>query len=112
LAGRNRLPCRYFCIYPASVFSFETKNSSFGVVITASHNPPQYNGYKLKANFGGPATPADIAALEAELKKITQRPPKFNFKSYEHYVNNRRIRLFDARSLICAISRKKSTSRQ
>ena len=36
-----------------------------GVVITASHNPPDYNGYKLKSSFGGPTAPHHIAEVEA-----------------------------------------------
>lgn len=38
--------------------------ADLGVVITASHNPPEYNGYKLKGNFGGPLLPADVAEIE------------------------------------------------
>ncbi len=39
--------------------------SDIGVVITASHNPPSYNGYKLKSAYGGPTIPVDIAKVEA-----------------------------------------------
>ncbi len=39
--------------------------SDLGIVITASHNPPSYNGFKLKSSYGGPSIPKDIAAVEA-----------------------------------------------
>ncbi len=39
-----------------------------GTVITASHNPPTYNGYKLKGAHGGPSSPKDIAEVEALIK--------------------------------------------
>ena len=41
-----------------------------GVVITASHNPARYNGFKIKGDFGGPAHPEMIEKVENELKKV------------------------------------------
>jgi phosphomannomutase len=41
--------------------------ADLGIVITASHNPPSYNGFKLKSSFGGPSIPADIAAVESHI---------------------------------------------
>ena len=46
-----------------------------GIVITASHNPPEYNGFKIKADFGGPVLPEVIADVEAELARLTGEPP-------------------------------------
>ena len=48
------------------MISLATKElqASLGVVITASHNPPEYNGYKLKAHFGGPMLPENITEVE------------------------------------------------
>ena len=92
---------------PQVSFHTKQKNADLGIVITASHNPPIYNGYKVKASFGGPATPEQIALLEKELKKITQRPPKFEFKSLELYINNKKIRYFDAKEPFIRYIKKK-----
>ncbi len=38
--------------------------ASIGVVITASHNPPSYNGFKLKSHHGGPLSPSKVQEIE------------------------------------------------
>jgi phosphomannomutase len=40
------------------------KQASLGVVITASHNPPEYNGFKLKGSYGGPLLPEQVKEVE------------------------------------------------
>lgn len=40
------------------------ENKDLGIIITASHNPPEYNGFKLKGSFGGPLLPAHVAEIE------------------------------------------------
>ena len=56
--------------------SFSVKYMGFdgGVMITASHNPPQYNGYKIKEGFGGSATPSFVSLVEKELSNIEVEP--------------------------------------
>lgn len=46
------------------------KKAAGGVVITASHNPAKYNGFKIKGDFGGPAHPEMIAEVEKELEPL------------------------------------------
>ncbi len=38
--------------------------ASMGVILTASHNPPSYNGYKLKGSYGGPLIPEHVQEVE------------------------------------------------
>jgi phosphomannomutase len=46
------------------------ENAAGGVVITASHNPAKYNGFKIKGDYGGPAHPEMVARVEKELTRV------------------------------------------
>ncbi|HTV63614.1 MAG TPA: phosphoglucomutase/phosphomannomutase family protein [Verrucomicrobiae bacterium] len=52
-----------------------------GVMITASHNPPIFNGFKLKSWFGGSSNSGECQAVESFLDKTPARLPARNTKS-------------------------------
>ena len=58
---------------PTPVISHAVANlgAAGGVMITASHNPPRYNGIKLKAAFGGGASNAETRRVEARIAANT-----------------------------------------
>lgn len=68
-----------------------------GIILTASHNPAEYNGYKIKASYGGPATPAMIDEVE------TLIPDTINIqlKSVEEYSKEGLISFVDLESMYC-----------
>ena len=59
-----------FISTPAVSLYTRDKRLAGGVMITASHNPPQYNGFKIKASFGGPANPEVIDQIEKNLLTV------------------------------------------
>ncbi len=67
-----------FVSTPMVSFGVVKTKSDIGVVITASHNPPSYNGFKLKSSVGGPMLPAQIAEIEDLIpNKIKRKPASF-----------------------------------
>lgn len=72
LAGNGVKVILSDCPIPTPVLSFAIKKEhlSGGIMVTASHNPPQFNGIKFKASFAGPADPL-----------ITNKIENFLFKS-------------------------------
>ena len=58
---------------PALSYAVTTMNAAAGVMITASHNPPEYNGFKVKSEAGGSAPPEQVERIESHLAPFAQR---------------------------------------
>ena len=52
---------------PALSYNLVARGAGGGVVITASHNPARWNGFKYKPDYGGSASQAVIEVLEAHI---------------------------------------------
>ncbi|MEY4531319.1 MAG: hypothetical protein RLZZ156_2040 [Deinococcota bacterium] len=66
--------CQDFVPTPVLSHAVVTQAASGGVMLTASHNPAAYNGYKVKGAYGGSATPSIVAAIEHELTQLEPTP--------------------------------------
>ncbi|MGB0167304.1 MAG: phosphoglucomutase/phosphomannomutase family protein [Luteibaculum sp.] len=53
-----------FVSTPMVSLGTKNENADLGIVITASHNPPSYNGYKIKGSYGGPLLPEKVQEIE------------------------------------------------
>lgn len=70
---------------PAVSFAVKAQRAVGGVMLTASHNPPAFNGFKLKAHFGGSAEPSMCQGVEAMLDKNPVRQAGLD-KSVPHKI--------------------------
>jgi len=55
---------------PTNSYAVKDRNLSGGIMITASHNPYQWNGFKIKMEFGGSSLPEITQGVEEELERI------------------------------------------
>jgi phosphomannomutase len=71
------------CPTPAVSLLVRQRGAAGGLMITASHNPYQWNGVKYKASYGSSALPSIVAQIEEDLDVVQQNsvpplPPRKN----------------------------------
>ncbi len=102
LSGNNILVSLSNNIIPTPVVSFFVKANSLqaGAMITASHNPMNYNGIKFKGNYGGPFLTEQTAEVEKLLgrSEIKSNENKISWRNFlQPYINHiKKLIDFDA----------------
>ena len=89
--GIKTIVAKDFVSTPMVSLGVVKKKADLGVVITASHNPPSYNGFKLKSSFGGPTIPKEIEEVES----IIPDTPIGKLASFEQFVEEGKIEFVD-----------------
>ena len=63
---------------PELSFALKHLNCHSGIVLTASHNPPEYNGYKVYWQDGGQIVPPQDGEIIAEIEALKYSDIKFS----------------------------------
>ena len=58
------------CPTPVAAFSVATVGAAGAAIVTASHNPPADNGFKVRTSSGAAVPPDGVAKIEAEVAKV------------------------------------------
>lgn len=80
---------------PAISYAVLRHSATAGVMITASHNAPRYNGVKLKASFGGSASPAQHKRVEKLLAQNISSAKVPNLMDLEEAIRKDIVLKFD-----------------
>ncbi len=65
---------------PVSGFAVKHLNAIAGINFTASHNPPEYQGFKYITSWGGLASSKETNSIEQELKSSQVKTTDSNFE--------------------------------
>lgn len=80
---------------PAVSYAIVNFKATAGVMITASHNPPRYNGLKLKASYGGSTSPTQGKRVEALLQENIRIGREPRLVSFDDGLRSGKIVKFD-----------------
>jgi alpha-D-glucose phosphate-specific phosphoglucomutase len=80
---------------PAISYNVLHKKAAAGVMISASHNAPRYNGVKLKASYGGAASKQQGRMVERFLERNQEQARGPNMIDYQHAIDEGLIQRFD-----------------
>lgn len=82
---------------PQTSYSTLYKKADLGIVITASHNPAEYSGFKVKGKFGGPSFPEEVKAIETKVNNFIKSGFEFDLKETKEYEEKDLIEYYDAK---------------
>jgi len=57
---------------PVTAFAVRHYGAGGAVMLTASHNPPEYNGFKFIPDYAGPALPHITGEIEANIRRLQE----------------------------------------
>ena len=81
-----------YCPTPCVSWMVKKYGGAAGIMVTASHNPPKWNGIKFKESYGGAASPDYTRPIEEQIEanQAGNRTPKTM-----ELQSNKRLQLFD-----------------
>ena len=83
----------HFTTTPMVSFAAKKLNCNLGIIFTASHNPPSYNGLKIKGAYGGPATDNIVNEIVELIPDWVNMPTDADFNHFDQLPNFKSVNL-------------------
>ena len=83
----------HFTTTPMVSYATKKLNCNLGIIFTASHNPPSYNGLKIKGGFGGPASDDTVNEIVDLIPDRIKMPSDEDFNQLDKNVNYKSVNL-------------------
>lgn len=97
--GVKVLLAKGFVSTPMISYGAVTLKTDLGIIITASHNPPEYNGFKLKGSYGGPLLPSMVTEIENLIQDKSS--VKFDQFNTDDFVKSGMLEYVDLETMYC-----------
>jgi len=85
----------HFASTPSISFATKNLHADGAIMITASHNPPRFDGLKFKGPYGGSATTSITGEIEAMLHRVEKDTPKRPDVLFEDVLEPGKVEFFD-----------------
>ncbi|MFH1259954.1 MAG: phosphoglucomutase/phosphomannomutase family protein [Elusimicrobiota bacterium] len=75
------------------------RKTTGGLNITASHNPPEYNGLKYSSSWGGPALPEETKIIEKNCHLLQKKSHPYQTMDWGKAIEQKIIKIIDPKDI-------------